>query len=169
MEQALERNEAGIPIRELGKTGLKVSIVGLGGGHFCRKHIDEVASVRLVQTAIDEGIPFMDTAWDYHEGESERRMGIALKGRRDKVVLMTKVCGRDRKTAEENLHGLVKPPGANRNIPYCADSSSISSVESESATTSTGEAEAVDEAISDFNASPLGEALLEELAVSLMG
>ena len=93
MDQALERNEAGIPIRELGKTGLKVSIVGLGGGHFCRKHIDEATSVRLVQTAIDEGFTFMDTAWDYRGGESERRMGIALEGRRDKVVLMTKVCG----------------------------------------------------------------------------
>jgi predicted aldo/keto reductase-like oxidoreductase len=108
MDQAPERNEAGIPIRELGRTGLKVSIVGLGGGHFCRKHIDEAASVRLVQTAIDEGLTFMDTAWEYHGGESERRMGIALEGRRDKVVLMTKVCGRDRKAAEENLHDSLR-------------------------------------------------------------
>ena len=56
MEQVLERNDAGIPIRQLGRTGLKVSIIGLGGGHFCRKHIDEAASVRLVRTAIDEGL-----------------------------------------------------------------------------------------------------------------
>ena len=104
VDQALERNSAGIPIRELGTTGLKVSIVGLGGGHFCRKHIDEAASVRLVHTAIDEGLTFIDTAWEYHGGESERRMGIALEGRRDKVVLMTKVCGRDRRTAEDNLN-----------------------------------------------------------------
>jgi len=104
MDQAPERNEAGIPIRKLGKTGLKVSIIGLGGGHFCRQHIDEATSVRLVQTGIDEGLTFMDTAWEYHGGESERRMGIALESRRDRVVLMTKVCGRNRKSAEENLH-----------------------------------------------------------------
>lgn len=104
MDQTLQRNAAGIPVRELGKTGLQVSIVGLGGGHFCRKHIDEAASVRLVQTAVDEGLSFIDTAWEYHEGESERRLGIALEHRRDEVVLMTKVCGRDRKTAEDNLH-----------------------------------------------------------------
>ncbi len=105
MHQTMERNDAGIPVRELGRTGLKVSIIGFGGGHFCRKHLDEAASVRLVQTAVDEGVTFMDNAWDYHDGESERRMGIALEGgRRDKIVLMTKVCGRDRKTAEENLH-----------------------------------------------------------------
>ena len=87
---------------------MKVSIVGLGGGHFCRKHIDESASVKLVRTAIDEGLSFIDTAWEYHDGESERRMGIALQGRRDKVVLMTKVCGRDRKSAEENLHDSLR-------------------------------------------------------------
>ncbi len=83
MDQALERNDAGIPIRQLGKTGLKVSIIGFGGGHFCRKHIDEAASVRLVRTAIDEGLTFIDTAWEYHGGESERRLGIALAGRRE--------------------------------------------------------------------------------------
>jgi predicted aldo/keto reductase-like oxidoreductase len=105
MDQALERNEAGMPVRELGSTGLKVSIIGFGGGHYCRKHLDEAASVRLVQAAVDEGVTFMDNAWEYHDGESERRMGKALEGgRRDKVVLMTKVCGRDRETAEENLH-----------------------------------------------------------------
>ncbi len=79
MDQALERNGAGIPVRELGRAGSQVSIVGLGGGDFCRKHSDEAASVRLVQTAIDEGVTFMDNAWDYHDGESERRMGIALE------------------------------------------------------------------------------------------
>ena len=46
----------------------------------------------------------MDTAWEYGQGESERRMGLALKGRRDQVTLMTKVCGRDARTAEEQLH-----------------------------------------------------------------
>ena len=104
MTQDLERNAGGLPVHELGKTGLKVSIIGFGGGHFVRPYIDEQTSVRLVQTAIDAGVTFMDNAWEYHQGESERRMGLALKGRRDQVTLMTKVCGRDCKTAEAQLH-----------------------------------------------------------------
>lgn len=98
-------NEAGVPVRPLGKTGVTVSVLGFGGGHFCRKHISEADSIRLVHEAIDRGVTFMDNAWEYHGGESERRMGLALEGgRREKVVLMTKVCGRDAKTAEEHLH-----------------------------------------------------------------
>ncbi|MFP6649728.1 MAG: aldo/keto reductase, partial [Pirellulaceae bacterium] len=93
-----------IPTRQLGKTGLEVSILGFGGGHFARKHISVEQSVSLVQRAIDAGLTFMDNAWEYHDGESERRMGLAIEDRREKVVLMTKVCGRDRKTAEQNLH-----------------------------------------------------------------
>ncbi|MCH2211067.1 MAG: aldo/keto reductase [Fuerstiella sp.] len=104
MDDRLERNTAGIPVRELGSTGLKVSVIGFGGGHFCRTHIDEATSVRLVRTAIDRGVTFIDTAWEYHGGESERRIGKALQGYRDNVVLMTKVCGRSRAAAEENLH-----------------------------------------------------------------
>ena len=104
MSSTLKRNAAGVPLRPLGNTGLDVSIVGLGGGHLSRKHLAEADSIRLVQMAIDEGITFMDNAWDYWDGESERRMGKALRGRRDDVVLMTKVCGRDRVTAEQHLH-----------------------------------------------------------------
>ncbi|MBV7336700.1 aldo/keto reductase [Chloroflexi bacterium TSY] len=104
MIQDLERNEGGLPVRKLGKTGLKVSIIGFGGGHCVRPYIDEQTTIRLVQSAIDAGVTFMDNAWEYHQGESERRMGLALKGRRDQVTLMTKVCGRDRKTAEAQLH-----------------------------------------------------------------
>jgi predicted aldo/keto reductase-like oxidoreductase len=104
MTQDLERNAGGLPVRELGKTGLKVSIIGFGGGHFVRSNIDEKMSIRLVQSAIDAGVTFMDNAWEYHDGESERRMGLALNGRRDQVTLMTKVCARDRKTAEQQLH-----------------------------------------------------------------
>jgi predicted aldo/keto reductase-like oxidoreductase len=108
MSEMIERNAAGLPVRELGKTGLKVSIIGFGGGHFVRPHLDEQMSVRLVQTAIDAGVTFMDNAWEYHQGESERRMGLALKGRRHQVTLMTKVCGRDRKTAETQLHDSLR-------------------------------------------------------------
>ena len=104
MTQDLERNAGGLPVRDLGRTGLKVSIMGFGGGHFIRPHIDVQASVGYVQTAIDAGMTFIDTAWEYHEGESERRIGLALKGRRDQVTLMTKVCARDRETAETQLH-----------------------------------------------------------------
>jgi predicted aldo/keto reductase-like oxidoreductase len=103
MTQDLERNEGGLPVRTLGKTGLKVSIIGFGGGHSVRPDIDEQMTVRLIQTAIEAGVTFMDNAWEYHQGEAERRMGLALKGRRDQVTLMTQVCGRDRKTAEAQL------------------------------------------------------------------
>lgn len=108
MSQELERNSAGIPVRELGTTGLKVSIIGFGGGHFAGKSVDEKTSIRLVQAAVDAGITFMDNAWEYNDGESERRMGIALEGRRDQVTLMTKVCARDRKTAEKELEDSLR-------------------------------------------------------------
>jgi uncharacterized protein len=99
------RNSAGLPVRSLGRSDIKVSILGFGGGHFCRKHLTEADSIRLVHAAVDAGISFYDNAWEYHGGESERRMGLALAdgGRREKVTLMSKVCGRDRKTAEEQL------------------------------------------------------------------
>jgi len=103
MAQELERNAAGIPVRALGKTGLKVSIVGFGGGDFVRPHLDEQMSINLVHAAIDAGMTFMDNAYEYADGEAERRMGLALKGRRDQVTLMTKVCARDRKTAQAEL------------------------------------------------------------------
>lgn len=104
----MQKNEAGMPVRELGRTGLSVSIVGFGGGHCVRPDINEKKTVRLIQEAIDAGVTFMDNAWEYAGGESERRMGIALEGRRDKVVLMTKVCGRDRKTAEQQLEDSLR-------------------------------------------------------------
>jgi predicted aldo/keto reductase-like oxidoreductase len=77
--------------RTLGHTGEKVSIVGLGGYHMAMPK-DPGESTRIVRTAIDGGINFMDNCWDYHDGESERRMGAALRdGYRDKVFLMTKI------------------------------------------------------------------------------
>ena len=97
-----------MPLRELGGTGLKVSIIGFGGGHCVRPDIDEKTTVRLIQEAIDAGVTFMDNAWEYAGGESERRMGVALEGRRDKVVLMTKVCARDRITAEQQLEDSLR-------------------------------------------------------------
>lgn len=99
----LTRNAAGIPTRPLGRSGVEVSILGFGGGHFCRKHLSEAQSVSLVRRAVDEGVSFFDNAWEYHGGESERRMGIALEGLRDKVTLMTKVCARDKAGATAQL------------------------------------------------------------------
>jgi predicted aldo/keto reductase-like oxidoreductase len=77
--------------RVLGHTGEKVSIVGLGGYHMAVPK-DPNDSIRIVRTAIDGGINFMDNCWDYHDGESERRMGKALRdGYRSKVFLMSKI------------------------------------------------------------------------------
>ena len=104
----MERNAAGIPLRTLGRTGLKVSIIGLGGGHIVRPNLTEQDSINLVHAAIDAGVTFMDNAWEYHNGESERRLGLALKDRRDQVTLMTKVCARDRATAETELHDSLR-------------------------------------------------------------
>ena len=62
-------------------------------------------AVRIVHEAVDAGINFLDNAWEYHEGESERRMGRAIADRRTSVFLMTKVCthGRDAKVAMRQL------------------------------------------------------------------
>jgi len=93
-----------IPLRLLGRTGVYVSALGLGGYHLGK--VDSQKTVnRIVHTAIGEGITFMDNAWEYHDGRSEVVMGQALQGRRDDVFLMTKVCthGRGRKEAMRQL------------------------------------------------------------------
>jgi predicted aldo/keto reductase-like oxidoreductase len=89
--------------RQLGRTGAEVSVIGLGGHHVGRPE-DEDAAVRLVRSAIDRGITFMDNSWDYHDGASERRMGKALRdGYRAKVFLMTKIDGRTRAAAASQI------------------------------------------------------------------
>ncbi|HEY9846457.1 MAG TPA: aldo/keto reductase, partial [Candidatus Caenarcaniphilales bacterium] len=95
---------AEIPVRPLGRTGVQVSALGLGGASLGKAKIESEA-VRIVHEAIDAGVTFMDNAWEYHQGRSEEWMGKALQGRRDKVFLMTKVCthGRDRKVAMQQL------------------------------------------------------------------
>src|SRR5438552_13517990 len=90
--------------RQLGSTGEKVSAIGIGGWHLGLKNIDEQLSIRIVRTAIDRGINFLDNCWDYNEGASEIRMGKALRdGYRDKVFLMTKIDGRSKKEATRQL------------------------------------------------------------------
>ncbi len=89
--------------RPLGSTGERVSAIGVGGFHLAEQ-IDEALALRIVRTAVDRGITFMDNCWDYNEGASETRMGKALRdGYRDKVFLMTKIDGRSRKEAARQL------------------------------------------------------------------
>jgi aryl-alcohol dehydrogenase-like predicted oxidoreductase len=93
-----------IPTRPFGRSGERVSILGLGGWHLGLPSSDREA-VRLAHAAIDAGITFLDNAWDYNDGLSETRMGKAIADRRDQVFLMTKVCthGRDGKVAMKQL------------------------------------------------------------------
>ena len=98
-----------IPTRPFGRTGERVSVIGLGGFHVGVPDTDAEA-VRLIHTAIDAGITFLDNAWDYNGGNSEKRMGKAIADRRDSVFLMTKVCthGRDGKVAMRQLEESLK-------------------------------------------------------------
>jgi aryl-alcohol dehydrogenase-like predicted oxidoreductase len=90
--------------RTLGKTGEKVSAIGVGGWHLGLPHVDEKLAIRIVRTAVDRGINFLDNCWDYNEGASETRMGKALKdGYREKSFVMTKIDGRSRKEAAKQL------------------------------------------------------------------
>jgi aryl-alcohol dehydrogenase-like predicted oxidoreductase len=100
-----------VPKKPLGRTGVQVSALGLGGYHLGSAETDQAAN-EIVAKAIDHGINFFDNAWEYHDGLSEERLGKALKGKRDQVLVMTKVCthGRDKKIAmrmlEESLRRL---------------------------------------------------------------
>ena len=91
--------QGGMPYRTLGRTGEQVSAVGLGGYHI-GKQADEQGSIRLIRSAIDGGITFMDNCWDYNGGASEIRMGKALRdGYRENVFLMSKIDGRTKDSA----------------------------------------------------------------------
>ena len=94
-----------MPMRMLGRTGVEVSLIGLGGWHLGFDYLDEELSIRIIRTAIDSGINFMDNCWDYNEGASETRMGKALRdGYRDRVFLMTKIDGRTKEDAAKQLN-----------------------------------------------------------------
>jgi aryl-alcohol dehydrogenase-like predicted oxidoreductase len=100
-----------IPLRNLGRSDAKISALGFGGHHLGDAP-DEKTAVRIIQEAVDGGITFYDNCWEYRRGKTEIWMGAGLKGRRDKVFLMTKTCphGRDASLAlemlEESLHRL---------------------------------------------------------------
>ena len=101
--------------RSLGSTGEKVSAIGLGGWHLGLKNVDEQLAIRIVRTAIDRGINFLDNCWDYNEGASEIRMGKAIRdGYREKAFLMTKIDGRSKKEATRQLDESLRRFGVDR-------------------------------------------------------
>ena len=93
-----------IPYRVLGRTGERVSAIGLGGWHLALPGVGARLAERIVHRALDEGINFLDNSWDYNGGESEKRMGKALRGGyRERAFLMTKIDGRSRREAARQL------------------------------------------------------------------
>ncbi|HEY1602615.1 MAG TPA: aldo/keto reductase [Pirellulales bacterium] len=101
-----------IPYRRLGSTRENVSAIGVGGWHLGLKHVDEQLAIRIVRTAVDRGINFLDNSWDYNGGESEIRVGKALRdGYRNKVFLMTKIDGRSKSEAAKQLDESLKRLG----------------------------------------------------------
>jgi len=93
-----------IPLRNFGKTGVQISALGLGGHHLGGAK-DEKTAIEIVRRALDGGITFYDNAWEYNRGKTESWLGLGLKGWRDKIFLMTKVCthGRDATLATQML------------------------------------------------------------------
>jgi uncharacterized protein len=105
MESAPEDAGGAVPLRMLGRTGVRVSALAFGGAHWAYNAGPKPAAIRLLHEALEAGITFMDTAWEYADGRSETMMGEALQGRRAQVFLMTKVCthGRGKEVAMRQL------------------------------------------------------------------
>jgi uncharacterized protein len=105
----LHGSDAPIPRRTLGQTGEKVSMVGIGGFHLGAPSVDEQVAIRIVRTALDNGVNFLDNCWDYNGGESEVRMGKALRdGYREKAFLMTKIDGQTKSTAAQQINDSLR-------------------------------------------------------------
>jgi len=105
-DQQVPRSDSrnGIPYRTLGRAREKVSLIGLGGYHL-GKQADPQESIRIIRTGLDEGINFLDNCWDYNGGESEIRMGNALRdGYRQKAFLMSKIDGRTKAAAASQIN-----------------------------------------------------------------
>jgi aryl-alcohol dehydrogenase-like predicted oxidoreductase len=110
MDTASNPKMAGpMPRRPLGRTGVEVSLLCMGGHHLGMLP-SAAAAASLVHEALDHGLDFFDCAWEYHEGRSEEWLGQALAGRRDRAFLMTKVCthGRDAATAMQQLEDSLR-------------------------------------------------------------
>jgi predicted aldo/keto reductase-like oxidoreductase len=103
-------DQGGMKYRILGRTGELVSLVGIGGFHLAKPGgADEAEAIRIVRTAIDAGVNFCDNCWDYNGGESELRMGKALRdGYRQRAYLMTKIDGRTAQSAMGQLETSLK-------------------------------------------------------------
>jgi aryl-alcohol dehydrogenase-like predicted oxidoreductase len=99
---------ATMPMRTLGRTGVEVSLLGIGGFHLGIPRDDKEA-VRIVHAAMDHGVTFLDNCWDYNDGKSEERMGLALAdGRRQRAFVMTKLDGRTAASAAQQLEQSLK-------------------------------------------------------------
>src|SRR5438552_18519037 len=104
------RASAVLPMRSLGRTGERVSAIGLGGFHLGKPDLPEAESVRIIRTAIDAGVNFLDNSWDYNDGRSEIRMGKALRdGYRERAFLMTKIDGQTRTAAARHIEKSLQP------------------------------------------------------------
>jgi uncharacterized protein len=102
--QVSRASDQPVPRRTLGRTGEKVSIVGIGGYHLGAPSVEEQEAIRIVRTALDNGVNFLDNCWDYNNGVSEDRMGKALRdGYRQKAFVMTKIDGRTKAAAAQQL------------------------------------------------------------------
>jgi len=98
-----------VPTRTLGRTGEKVSMIGLGGSHIGKPKLSDTDAIKIIRTAIDSGLTFMDNSWDYNDGVSETRVGKALKdGYRQKAFVMTKVDGRTKEEAAKQIDQSLK-------------------------------------------------------------
>jgi len=101
-----------MPRRPLGKTGEKVSALGVGGSHIGEAKVGERDAIGIIRGALDGGINFLDNCWDYHEGQSELRMGKALRdGYRRKAFVMSKIDGRTRQSAAKQIDESLKRLG----------------------------------------------------------
>src|SRR5436309_821129 len=97
-----------IPYRLLGSTGVRVSLIGVGGYHIGMPK-DEAVGIQIIRAALDGGANFLDNCWDYHDGVSEVRMGKALRdGYRDRAFLMTKIDGRTKESAAKQIDESLK-------------------------------------------------------------
>jgi predicted aldo/keto reductase-like oxidoreductase len=109
---ATNTSNSEMPLRALGRTGEHVSALGLGGFHIGKSSLPSREAIRIIRSAIDRGLTFMDNSWDYNDGESEKRLGKALKdGYRQKAFVMTKVDGRTKKEAARQINQSLKRLG----------------------------------------------------------
>jgi predicted aldo/keto reductase-like oxidoreductase len=105
----LETRSGDMLYRTLGRTKEKVSVIGLGGYHIGKSQLSDADSIKIIRSAIDHGITFMDNGWDYNDGNSEIRMGKALREvDRQKIFLMTKIDGRTKQEAARQLDESLK-------------------------------------------------------------